>query len=370
MKLTVERKALLDGLQVAARIAATSSSVAVYKSVLIEAEPGSIRLSAMDDRVNVNLTLPAEVSEAGAVAVPAKGLLDRVATLPDDAVTLATALDAQQLEVTCRKSKFEIYGLDPALFPNAPEVGGEVSFSLPQSTLKEMIRQTVFAADDEPSRPNLMGVCLILDGNLLRLVATDTHRMALRDAAIEGAGEAQCIVPTKAMAEILKLLSDGAAMVGVRVDTNQIAFRTDTATLACRLIDGKYPRYERVIPTSWDRRITLDRDTFIQALKRMLVEKVVTEKKSFTRVVCRTELGSLMLRTQGETGRAEDELECELEGEGVEFSVNCEHLMDALDTLRGASARLEMTEANKPILICGADEANVCKLIVMPCGVL
>jgi DNA polymerase-3 subunit beta len=195
--------------------------------------------------------------------------------------------------------------------------------------------------------------------------------MALRDAAIEGAGEAQCIVPTKAMAEVLKLLGDGAELaVGVRVDTNQIAFKTDTATLACRLIDGKYPRYERVIPTSWDRRITLDRDTFIQALKRMLVEKVITEKKSFTRVICKTELGALLLRTHGETGKAEDEVECELEGEAVEFGVNCEHLMDALDTLKGTQAHLEMTDATKPILIRGTDDAGECKLVVMPTQVL
>lgn len=373
MKVTVARKELLEALGVMARVAPNSTTSTIYKCVLLQADGDKMKLSAQDESIGADVVIPAQVSEPGMIAVPAKGLQERIALLPEADVTLACQGDEWQLQVTCRKSEYNVHGLPGETFPENKEVGAEFAFSLPEPLLKEMIRQVIFAVADDSARPALEGVCFVLSDGNLRLVATDTHQMAIRDAAVtsKNTDGTQVIVPAKALSEVLRILSDDAEKtVHCRLDKNLIQFATEKSSLFCRLVDQQYPRYERVLPKEGcTRKLTMTREDFIGAVKRMTSEKLLSEKTPFTKVIFRTELGSLYLRTQGMDGRAQDEIECELQGEDVEFGCKAENLLEGALVLETEKVCLEMTGPLDPIIIKGHGSDVPYLSIAMPTSI-
>jgi len=183
MKLTVPRKDLYEGLQIVSRAVSTHTTLPVLKNVLIQPGTEGIKLSATDLELGVEVLVPAQVQEPGALTVPARTIGEIVAALPEADVSLAAG-DNDNLVICCRRSEYRIHGLTAEDFPALPEVGGAVSLQLPQPLMKSMIRQTALAASDDDSRPILTGVCLVVQEGRLRLAATDTHRLAVRTAAV------------------------------------------------------------------------------------------------------------------------------------------------------------------------------------------
>ncbi|HEU4753687.1 MAG TPA: DNA polymerase III subunit beta, partial [Armatimonadota bacterium] len=299
MKLTVTRKELYEGLQIVSRAVSTQTTLPVLKNVLIEPGTDAIKLSATDLELGVEVLVPASVKEGGSLTVPAKTFSEIIAALPESDVSLAGD-DHHSLIIACRRSEYRIHGLTAEDFPALPEVGGSVSLELPQAQMKQMIKQTAFAASDDDTRPILTGVCVVLQGGKLRLVATDTHRLAVRTAGVtEASGDTTVIVPVRAMNELLRVLSDDEEKpLYVRVDQNQILFKTDRVTLVSRLIEGQFPRYERVIPSSYTRRLTIQRDELQSSLRRARI--VARDAAAKDRVVLAAEGENLVITAEGD----------------------------------------------------------------------
>jgi DNA polymerase-3 subunit beta len=364
MKLSAARKELHEGLQIVSRTVSSQTSLPVLKNVLIEPGTDAIKLSATDLELGVEVLVPASIQEGGALTVPAKTLVEMVAALPEADVTLG-ADDSHQLVVSCRRVEYRVHGLTAEDFPVLPEVGGNVSFSVSQPVLKEMIRQTAFAASDDDTRPILTGICLILQGDSLRMVATDTHRLAVRTSNVtEASGDATVIVPARALNELVRVLGDDPEeQLHVRVDQNQILFRTKTVTLVSRLIEGQFPRYERVIPSTHSRRLTMSRDEFQSALRRVRI--IAREATSKDRIVLAAEGESVILTAQGDEGQAHDELECEREGDEISIAFNAGYLLEVLSVLDSVSVFLELTEPLSPAVVRPVDGDDYL-MVIMP----
>src|SRR5207248_6280637 len=209
----------------------------------------------------------------------------------------------------------------------------------------------------------------------LRLVATDTHRLAVRTAPVseqagaeapaEGGAERTVIVPARAMNELMRVLSDGTEeMLHVRIDQNQILFRTDRYTLVSRLIEGQFPRYERVIPAGHTRRITLPREDFLAVVRRARI--VARDAAAANRVLLRTSGESLILTAEaGELGRAYEEIEVMREGDDIEVAFNASYLIDLLSVLETEAVHLEMTEPLAPAVVRPVDGPDYL-MVIMP----
>jgi len=364
MKLTVARKELYEGLQIVSRAVSAHTSLPVLKNVLIEPGTDAIKLSATDLELAVEVLVPAAIQEGGPVTVPARTFSEIVAALPEADVSLA-ADESAHLVVCCRRSEYRIHGMTAEDFPALPEVGGAVSLQVPQALFKSMIRQTALAASDDDTRPILTGICLVIREGQLRLVATDTHRLAVRTASVaEISGETTVIVPARALNELMRVLEDGEeAKLHVRVDQNQILFRTERVALVSRLIEGQFPKYERVIPSGHTRRLTIQRDEFQSSLRRARI--VAREAAAKDRVVFKTEGENMVISAEGEGGRAHEEFEIAREGDDISIAFNASYVLDVLGVLDSEGVYLEMTEPLSPAVVKPVDGDDYL-MVIMP----
>ncbi len=364
MKLTIPRKELYDALQIVSRAVSTHTTLPVLKNVLLQPGTDAIRLSATDLELGVEVLTSATIQEPGAITVPARTIGEIIAALPEADVTLASN-DGDKLVITCRRSEHRINCLPADEFPSLPEVTGTLTFSLPQLLMRDMVRQTALAASDDDTRPILTGVCVVLENGRVRLAATDTHRLAVRSAPVsESTGQGSAIVPVRAMNELLRVLTDDAdARLHVRIDQNQILFRTDRVVLVSRLIEGQFPRYERVIPDSYTRRLTIPREELLATLRRARI--MARDASARDRVVFTTEGENLVVTSEGDSGEFREEMEIVSEGEPISIAFNVSYFLEVLGVLESEGISLELMEPLNPTVIRPVDGDDYL-MVIMP----
>jgi DNA polymerase-3 subunit beta len=364
MKVTCERRELHEGLQTVARAVSGRSSLPILGNVLLEPKGEALRLAATDLELGIERLVPARVGEPGSVTLPARTLSEIVGVLPEDDVTIAADISGGDVVITCRRSEYRIHGLPAEEFPVLPEVGSEATFSLAEGELSRMIRQTIFAAASDDTRPILTGVYTVLSDSHLVMVATDTHRLALRQgAASEASGEVAVIIPARALSELSRGLEpEGEQSVQVRLDKNQVMFRTEQLTVVSRLIEGQFPKYEKVVPSEHTRKLTIPKDELQQAVRRA----AVVARENSHRIILRT-AGELLTITAEEAnlGRAHEEVEVIREGDDIQIAFNARYVLDVLGVLDAEGLYLEMTEPLRPAVFRPVDGADYL-MVIMP----
>lgn len=372
------KKDLFDGIQIVGKAVATRSSLPILTHVRIAVRSGRVSLMATDLEMWMEHTLPSTViADDGAATAPARNFTELLGAMPDAEVTFSAEEDTNALSLRCARANYKLLGLPADEFPLLPEVPGETRFTIERSILRDAIRQTLFATSSDETRVILTGMLLVFQGDSLRLVATDTHRLALRDAIVKDAGEnaqasASAIVPSRVMTEVLRIIGGGDGDVSVTLGGSQIKFelahdRGGHTTLISRLIDGQFPNYERVIPASPTRTLTISREEFSAAIKRA----AIVARENNNRVVLRSsEDGDKITITaeSGNVGNAYEEVEVAREGldAPVEIAFNAKYLTDVLNVLEGEGFNLELTEALRPGVIkpTGSD-SYLCVLMPM-----
>lgn len=368
MKLTVPRKELHEALTIVGRAVAGNTTLAVLRNLLLEAGGGALKLAATDLEMGIELRLPVSLEAPGTLTVPAKALAEMVASLPEAEVSLEARPEGRDtLTVRCRRSEFRVPTLSAEDWPGLPEVQGKAEFSMPQRTLKGMLRQVLYAISDEQARPILTGVNWQVRDGRLTLAATDTHRLAVRHGSLSGLGSGEvgnwtAIVPGRPLSELLRVLSDEeGAELRVTADANQVQFATDRLALSSRLIDGQYPRYERVIPTSHTRRWTVHRDELLGALRRARI--VARDATAKDRVILAIGDGgltgdTLQVTAEGDGTRVHEELEVAREGEPTSVAINVGYLVETLQAMDTEGVLFELTEPLSPVLIRPAEGSD------------
>lgn len=369
MKLVVARRELYEGLQAVSRVVSAQTSLPVLNNVLIEPGIDSLKLCATDLELGVEFLVPGTINEGGSITVPARTITEIVAALPEADVSLA-ADDHNHLRLCCGRSEYRIHGLPAEDFPSLPEVSGDVSLTLPQSQMKSMIHTTAFATSTDKTRPILTGVCFIVSqaeaGGDLRMVATDTHRLAVRNIPVpESKGERTVITPVRALNELVRVLGDAEDLqLQIRVDSNQMLFRTERFTLVSRLIEGQFPKYERVIPSGFTRRLTVPREELQSIVRRARI--VAKEASAANRVVLRASGESLIVTAEaGELGQAYEEMEVIREGDEIEIAFNASFLLDVLAVLDTETVFIEMSEPLNPAIVRPVEGPDFL-MVIMP----
>lgn len=340
MKAICSSKDLHEGVQTVSRAVAGRSALPILNNVLIKTEDEKLRLMSFDLEMGIECSIPATIEEEGALTVPARVLGEFLTTLPSSDLVLS--VDEQNaVNVKCEKSDYTILGLPPEEFPALPEVPDEHSFEISQAALKDMVKQVIFCVSPDESRAILTGILLILNGDEMRLVGSDGHRLALRNSQVSNAtGEATAIVPGRALGEVGRMLEDEDTGVNISIAENQIKFQINGTSIVSRLIEGQFPNYERIIPQQTEKKLTMPADALLSTVRRASI----VARENANRVILRTEGDRMTVTAEsGDVGKAYDELEIVKEGGDIEIAFNAKYLMEYLSVVDTEGIAMELS---------------------------
>ena len=273
MHFTIQREALLKPLQLVAGVVERRQTLPVLSNVLLVVEGQQLSLTGTDLEVELvgRVTLE-DAAEPGEITVPARKLMDICKSLPSDAL-IDLRVDDQKLLVKAGRSRFTLSTLPANDFPTVEEGPGSLTFNLPQAKLRRLVERTSFAMAQQDVRYYLNGMLLEVQSGLLRAVATDGHRLAMcsMEATIQQEGKHQVIVPRKGILELARLLTEQDAEVAIVLGQHHIRANTGEFTFTSKLVDGKFPDYERVLPRGGDKLVLADRQGLREAFSRTAI---------------------------------------------------------------------------------------------------
>lgn len=368
MEFTIERGELLAGLYLAQGIVERRTTIPILSNVLIESANGGVAVTATDQEVTVKRQCVAVVKRGGKLTTSARKLYEMVREFPTGEVRFQS-LDSGWVEVSTARARFRLVGLDPLEFPQvvgSERQPGEKPLVLGSSVLSEMIDRTVFAMSADETRTNLNGIYVeTIAPALLRLVATDGHRLALVTRAVEGDMLKRGVVlPRKAVQEVRKVLEDAQDdTVDLTVRGGAACLRRGPVEMSMRLAEAEFPDYRQVIPGKTERAVVLHLGDFLAALRRVSV--VSSERSRGVRLDIegnRLEISSI----NPDVGEGAEEMEVEYDGEAMSIGFNARYMIEALSLLP-ADERIEIgliDDVSPCILRCHADP-DYC-YIVMP----
>jgi DNA polymerase III subunit beta len=365
MKFTITREKLHEGLGAVAASVPTKTTLPVLANILVEAGTDGLILSGTDLDISVSTTIPASVDQEGATTLPARKLVEIVKELPNAAIRV-TSSGEQRVQIECGRSKFKLLGLARDEFPAFPSVKFEGGWKVAARELQKLIGHVAFAASTEESRPILNGVLWELRPDRMRMVATNGHRLARMDvpASGQGGGQADLIIPPKALEQIRRLFG-GDEEIEIAKSDNHLGFRSTTTQIYTRLIEGPYPNYEQVIPRENDKALTADKAALAAALRRMSIvasDQTHRIRMAFTNGACK-----LSVQTP-DLGEAQEELAVAYEGDPLEIGFNAAYLLEILkfmptDEVRMTFKAPERAATCEPV---GWDDPASYMTLVMP----
>ena len=375
MKLTIARDEFVQGLARAHGVADRRSSMPVLANVLLETEgPGGLRISATDLHLGITGVVPASVETTGATTAAARTLFDIVRNLPDGEVSLSVD-ENQWLRVRCGRVNYRIAGIPAEDFPGLPSAEEVSFFCLDAELLSRIIEQTHFAVSPDEGRPHLNGALFEGDGAKLRMVATDGHRLSMIERDVEaekGSFGFSMLIPLKGIHELRRLLDEGAGDIEVGAAGPNAFFRRHLAgagqgvetevTMSVKLVDARFPPYEKVIPKSTERHVTVARVPLLEALRRASL--ISREKSAAIRMI----LGDHRLTVTSDNpdvGEASEEVDADYDGEELVMGFNGRYVMDTLSALDSESIVLELNGATDACVIKSSDDDGYLG-VVMP----
>jgi len=367
VKFTCPKRVFHEALQSISRAVATRSTLPILGNVLLEARNGQLKLVTTDLEIGMTCVLPLDSGEEGAVTVPERIIQDVVGNLPDAELTIS-ADERNLLTVSAAKSKYTIHGLPAEEFPALPMVPTETVLSVPGPVLRDLVRKTLFAADTDEARATLTGCFLTWDGQTATMVATDTHRLAVKHIPATGkfSTPVSVIIPARALQELLRLLGSSEDPVDVHIGEKQVLFSAGRVQLISRLIEGAFPAYERIIPKETQKRVTVNRQQLYDAVRRA---SIVARAES-NKLILRSEDSTLTISAEtGEVGRAYEEVPISLEGEPVEIAFNASYLQEVLAVLDTETVDMALSGPLNPGIVRADGEADYLYL-VMPMHML
>lgn len=326
MRFTITRENLLQGLGAVAGSIPTRTTLPVLSNILIEAEDGAVRMSGTDLDTSVQVRVPADVAEAGAITAPAKKLQEIARELPG---TTELFTQGDSILISSGRSRFKLNGLPRDEFPAFPRVEFADSWRVTGTELQRLITHVSFAASTEETRPILNGVLWQLHEGEMRMVATNGHRLAKMTLPVDGAAQvpaADLIVHPRALGQVQRLFGSDTPVEVARSE-NHIGFRSPEVQVFTRLIEGPYPNYEQVIPKDNDKTMVADKGALQGAVRRMAI--VASDQTHRIRM----SLGGPMLRFSVESpdlGAANEELPVEYDGEPLDIGFNAQYLLELL----------------------------------------
>ena len=363
MRFTLQREALLKPLAQVVNVVERRQTLPVLANFLVQVQNSQLSLTGTDLEVEMVARATVEEAQDGEITIPARKLFEIVRALPDGS-RVTVSQNGEKVTVQAGRSRFTLATLPANDFPAVDEAEATERIDVPEAGLKELIERTAFAMAQQDVRYYLNGLLFDLREQTLRCVATDGHRLALCEAALEKAvsTKRQIIIPRKGVTELQRLLEGGDRTLELELGRSHIRVKRDDVTFTSKLIDGRFPDYEAVIPIGAEKEVKLDREVLRAALQRAAI--LSNEKYRGVRV--EVSPGQLKISSHNpEQEEAQEEIEADTRVDNLAIGFNVNYLLEALGALRDEHVVIAMRDSNSSALVREASN-NRCRHVVMP----
>lgn len=365
MKLVCTQVDLERAVSIVSKAITPNTTLPVLNNILLKAEAGKLHFAATNLEVAIQYFIPAEVKSEGSITIPAKLLSSYVSLLNDEKVELEVT-EGDTVLIKSPSSQTKIKGINANEFPVIPKVEKENSFKVPSKILEHAVNQTVFAASTNTSRPVLSGVLFDVDKDVLKIVATDSYRLAEKTITLKEKTtlDIECIVPARTVMEIGKILARAESEdVELSVSKNQILFISGDIMLISRLIEGKFPPYDKVIPKETKTKLEVSVSELTNIVRR--VNLFARENNNSVKVSATNDGKLTIITEETRVGEEKAEMGVKITGENNKIALNAQYLLDVLMFVEGETVMLEIDDKLSPAVVRPLKEKDYV-YIIMP----
>lgn len=361
MNFTTTKSNLLHVVQTVYRSSQAKATLPILGGILFKSQDGELTAASTDIDLTLQCRVPVEIIREGVICLPARQIMDIVRCLPDTVIQIENDEETNSVKILYDDSQINLKGYPPDQFPALPELSGQASFQLTQGLLKEMIRQTIYAVSTDKTRPLFTGVLFENYNQKLRLVATDTHRLALRETEIESGQFNNVIVPGNALSELTRIIRNEEEPVEVTISKNHISFALKDALLISRLIAGQFPAYNQIIPNSFTARLVMNTVELSNALARAAL--LIDEEMPVLRFNLDAAQSLISLHTS--SGWIKERLKANYQGEAMEIYFNARYLIETLRVIPSEEVAVNFTSPLSAAIIQPAGRED-CLALLLP----
>lgn len=364
MKFIVSSSPLLKQLQSVAGVLNSNNTLPILDNFLFDVEEGVLKITASDLETTMTTSVAIESKDSGSVAVPAKTLLDTLKTFADQPLTFSVDTEKFGIEIISDYGKYKLTGHNGEEFPKLPNIEASSSLEMEASVLSEAIGKTIFATGNDDLRPVMSGVFFELSPEGISFVATDAHKLVrYKRTDVQSESESAFIIPKKPLNLLKNTLASISENVKVEYNKTNALFTYGDTTIVCRLIDGKYPNYEAVIPKENPNVLTVDRIAFLNSVRRVSVFSNKTTHQ--VRLKMAGSEMSIFAEDLDFENEANERLTCQYSGDDMEIGFNSKFLGDMLGNLTCTSVNIEMSAPNRAGILLPTERDNEGEDILM-----
>lgn len=357
MKIVCTKSNLLNGVQIVSKAVPSKTTMSILECILVDTRNGDIKLTANDMELGIETTIDGEIIRKGMIALDAKIFLEIVRKLPDSDITIETD-DSFKTTITCEKAKFNIIGKSGEDFSYLPDIERNDSVMVSQFTLKEVIRQTIFSISDNDNNKLMTGELFEINGDTLKVVSLDGHRISIRKIALKNFYDnKKVVVPGKTLSEISKILpGDMDKDVSIFFTDKHILFEFDHTVVVSRLIEGEYFKIDQMLSSDYETKVKINKKELLDCIDRATLLVKEGDKKPV--IINITDI-SMELKMNSTVGSMDEEIDINKEGKDLMIGFNPKFLIDALRVIEDEEVDLYMVNPKAPCFIRNAEESYI-----------
>ena len=365
MKIVCYKENMIKAINSVVKAVTSKTTMPILEGILIQTNDNEIKLTTYDLEIGIEYIMECEIKEQGSTVVNAIMFSEIIRKLPDTEIYISLN-DKNLLEIECEGSLYKLATMNPEEFPELPKIEIENSIEVDQNVLKNMIRKTIFAVSSEENRPIFTGCLFEIENNKLNLVAVDGFRLALRSIYLnKQTNNFSAVIPGKTLNEVNKIISDSFEPVKIGVSKNQALFEMDNCKIVTRILDGEFLNYKNVIPSNWETRIRVNKNSIQNSFERIsLISASAIEKEKKYPVKVQVDIGKVIISCTNQTGDAKEELFVSTEGKNLEAGFNPKYFLDSLKAVEDEEVFIEFGTSISPCLIKSVENNDYTYMIL------
>lgn len=363
MKFTCQKEKLVYAAQIVQKAVSSKPQMPILSGIYLNAFDNTLELQATDYELGISCKIEGNIEQPGAIVLSGRYFQEVVRRLPGDIVEISTNQEDNTVKITSNSAQFNLLSLPAAEFPVLKPLDGTITFNIRDNVFRDLIKKTVFACSTDEARPVFTGGLLDVNNSDVLMVATNTHRLAVkREILDEFNGAIKIIIPSKILNELAKIMvSEVPSNVLIHCSHNQISFTFDNVYITSRLIEGQFPDYKRVIPPEFVTNITLKTDEFLAAVERV---SLISRGGDYNIIKLSFKQGAVLITSNNpDIGKAEESVAIDLQGNDLDIAFNAKYVTDILKNIDSEKFNFSLNTPLSPASIKPLDDEDYTYII-------
>ena len=361
MIFTCEKQKILEGISIVQKAITGKSTIPILEGIYINTNKSTLTLIGSDMDLSIQTSVDAEIIEEGSIVIDAKIFGEIIRKLPNSTIKIET-IENQLLKITCEKSIFDVVYMNTNEFPELPEINENLTVSVNQNILKNMIKGTSFAIAQDETRPILQGILFEVKSKNLNLVALDGYRLAIRNEFLDTDIDIEVVIPGKTLNEVSKILEDVDDIVNITFTNNHILFNLEKTKIISRLLEGKFINYNSLLPQEHKLLVNINRQELQNAIERA---SLMAKDGNTNLIKLDLQQDNLVITSNSQLGKVREDISIKLQGEDIQIAFNSKYLLDVLKNMEDDEVIMKMTSGISPCVIEEKNNENS-KYLVLP----